>query len=95
MKAKHINQGVRGEYVVAVCDEKLLGKQLTEHVKISEHFYKEKLVGKEEVLNELKKATLANIFGNEIIKITLEEGVVDEANVKEIAGIKHAIIMCI
>jgi hypothetical protein len=95
MKAKRINQSVRDEYLVAVCDENLLGKQLTEHVKISEHFYKEKLVGKEEVLKELEKATLANIFGNEIVKITLEEGVVDEENVKEIAGIKHAIIMCI
>jgi hypothetical protein len=92
MKAQKINQDTRNVYVVAVCDEKLLGKKLNEYVTISEHFYKDKLVGAEEVVKALEKATTANIFGNEAVKLMIKSGVVDSEDVKEIAGIKYAMI---
>ncbi len=92
IKAQKVDQEIRREKIVAVCDEKLLGKKLNEYTKISEYFYKGELVGEEKVVEELKKATTANIFGNDAVKIAVKSGVIDADNVKEIGGVKYALL---
>ena len=92
MKAQEIDQDVRDEFIVAVCDEELLGKKINDFIKISEHFYKGELVEAHEVAKMLRKATTANIFGNKAVKAAVECGLVDEEDVKEIAGVKYVLI---
>lgn len=93
MKDQEMDQEIRVEYMVNVCDEDLLGKQINENVKISEHFYKGELVDEERVLEELNKATLINLFGNNIVDFAIEKGFIQEDNVKTINNIKHVIVI--
>ena len=93
MKAQKVDQQIRIEYMVNVCDEDLLGKQINENVKISEHFYKGELVDETKVLEELNKATMINLFGNNIVDFALEKGLMEADSIKTISGVKHAIIL--
>ncbi len=82
-----------GDYLVAVCDEELLGKEFREKeviLKVSESFYKGELADEEKVKEELKKATIGNIVGEKSVKIAKELGLIDEKGVKYIQGIPHA-----
>jgi hypothetical protein len=92
MKVQHVNQETRKEGVVAACDENILGKKLNEHTKICEHFYKGKLVGEEELIKELERATTANIFGDNAVKAAVKSGIINAENVKEIGGVKYALL---
>jgi hypothetical protein len=92
MKVQHVNQEIRREQMLAVCDENILGKKLNEYTKISEHFYKGELVGEEELIEKLEMATTANIFGNNAVKAAVKSGVISAENVKEIGGVKYALL---
>jgi len=92
MKAQKIDQEIRVEYMVNVCDEDILGKELG-NTKVYEHFYKGELVDAGKMLSEIQDGTLVNLFGNECVRLAIDAGLVEEANVREIHGIKHAIIM--
>lgn len=92
IKAQEMDQDIRKEFVVAVCDENLLGKNLTEHTKISEQFYKGELVEEDKVVELVEKSTIANIFGNNAVKIAIEAGLIDAEDVKEIGGVQYSLI---
>jgi len=89
VKSNDIKQETHTEHVVAVCDENLLGKTFG-NTKISESFYKGTLMSREDMISELKKATVGNVFGDNAIEAALEEKIVANAGIIEIAGIKHA-----
>ncbi len=79
--------------IIAICDEDLLGKKITEDDKelnISENFYKGELKNKEEVIEILKDASNVNLIGEESVSCGIEAGIISEENVLEIGGIKHA-----
>ena len=92
MKLQEVDQEIRGEVIVAVCDEELLGKNLTEHTKISEQFYKGELVGEEKMIEALEAATTANIFGNNAVEAAINAGIIERENVKEIKKVKYCLI---
>ncbi len=84
---------IKEEIVVAICDKNLLGKSLSFRgvkVKISERFFKGELIGEEHVDKLLSNATIANLFGNEIVKLAAKLGYIDMKNVIKIEGIYHA-----
>ena len=89
---RHAFKAFHKEVVVAVCDEDILGKQLGPHTKITEGFYKGELVEADAVIEKLKEATTANIFGNEAVKIAVDASIVDPEAVKEIGGVKYSLI---
>ncbi len=83
----------QGHVVVAVCDREILGKKICEgelEIEISERFYKGKIASAREVIEALKSATVANLFGEKAVACALENGLIEKQNVLWINGIPHA-----
>ena len=87
---------VKGEILVAVCDESLLGKGIGKKLKVhvNENFYKGELVNEEKVLELIKKSTICNLIGKEIVKIAVEKKFITKENIMFIDDIPHAQIIC-
>lgn len=92
VKAQDVDQNTHVEHMVNVCDAALLGKELGA-TKIYEHFYKGELVDAAKMLSEIQDGNLINLFGDDCVELAIESGFVDEEDVKEIHGVKHAIII--
>ena len=78
-----------------ICDAPLLGKKLVENklkMHISESYYGERLVEKDEAENLLKKSSSINMVGNETISLSVSLGIGSHQGVKEIAGIPFLIV---
>ena len=81
------------EIVVAVCDEELIDKELMMDdvkVKISRHFYGEKLLDGEMTLKIMRKATIGNLMGKKIIELAEKNGFIDKQNIIFINEVPHA-----
>ena len=78
-----------------ICDTGLLGKTLNRGsftLKISEKYYGEKVVEKEEAESLLKESDNINMVGKEIISLSTDIGVGSHEGVKEIDGIPFLIV---
>ena len=90
----YLNQMHReGEYIVAICDQNLLGESFEEGdrcIHISEQFYKGKLVSVEEGVAAMEKATIANIVGDCIVNEALKAQLIHERGIIRIQNVPHA-----
>lgn len=88
---------VSGEFMVAICDEDVLGLNVKTDdgivLNVNEEFYKGQLVSLEEGIEILKKATIANIVGERIVKKAIEEGLIHKDSVVYVLGVPHAQIV--
>ena len=78
-----------------ICDADLLGRTLNRGnitLKISEKYYGEKVVEKEEAESLLKKSDSINMVGKKIISLSTDIGVGSQEGVKEIDGIPFLIV---
>ena len=78
-----------------ICDKDLLGKTLNRDnfsLKISEQYYAEKIVEKEEARDLLKKSDNINMVGKDIIDLSVNLGIGSEEGVKVIDGIPFLIV---
>ena len=78
-----------------ICDSELLGRTLNRGsftLKISEKYYGEKVVEKEEAESLLKESSSINMVGKEIISLSTDIGVGSQEGVKEIDGIPFLIV---
>ena len=78
-----------------ICDADLLGRTLNRGnitLKISEKYYGEKVVEKEEAESLLKESHNINMVGKEIISLSTDIGVGSQEGVKEIDGIPFLIV---
>jgi len=78
-----------------ICDTELLGRTLNRGsftLKISEKYYAEKVVEKEEAKDLLKRSDNINMVGKEIISLSTDIGVGSQEGVKEIDGIPFLIV---
>ena len=78
-----------------ICDADLLGKQIVQDelsMNISEGYYGEKLVEKEEAKILLEKSSIINMVGKETVSLSIELGVGSENGVKLISGIPFLIV---
>ena len=78
-----------------ICDADLLGRTLNRGnltIKISEKYYGEKVVEKEEAKDLLKRSDSINMVGKEIISLSTDIGVGLQEGVKEIDGIPFLIV---
>ncbi len=78
-----------------ICDADLLGKKITKKdlkLHISESYYGEKIVEKEEAKNLLKKSSIINMVGKETISLSTSLGIGSEQGIKEIDGIPFLIV---
>jgi hypothetical protein len=78
------------ELVVAICDEELLDKKIGKKfkIKISKEFYGEKLIDENVALKLMKKATIGNLIGKNIVELAEKNGFIIKENI--IDGIPHA-----
>ena len=78
-----------------ICDADLLGRTLNRGnftLKISEKYYAQKVVEKEEAKDLLRRANNINMVGKEIISLSVNIGIGSQEGVKEIDGIPFLII---
>ena len=78
-----------------ICDKELLGKTLNRdnfRLKISEEYYAEKIVEKEEARDLLQKSDNINMVGKEIISLSVDIGVGSQGGIKIIDGIPFLIV---
>ena len=91
---------VRAEFVVAVCDAELVGRELPlgasgRTVKISSQFYGERQVSPEEVVWALQRATIANLLGARVLRLAEEHGFVAPGGTGLLGGVPHAEIVSV
>ena len=78
-----------------ICDSDLLGKTLNRdnfRLKISEEYYAEKIVEKEEARDLLQKSDNINMVGKEIIDLSINMGIGSQKGVKVIDGVPFLIV---
>ncbi len=81
------------EILLAACDKKLLGKILKDgelKLHIKKDFYYEVYVDSRTFINALKMATIANLVGEEVVSIAIEEGYVNKENVIRLKNVPYA-----
>ena len=78
-----------------ICDAPLLGKKLVENklkMHISESYYGERLVEKDEAENLLKKCSSINMVGKETISLSLSLGIGTQQSIKTIDSVPFLIV---
>jgi len=78
-----------------ICDTELLGRTLNKGsftLKISEKYYAQKVVEKEEAKDLLRRANNINMVGKEIISLSVNMGIGSQKGVKDIDGIPFLIV---
>ncbi|KYC44796.1 MAG: hypothetical protein APG12_00996 [Candidatus Methanofastidiosum methylothiophilum] len=83
------------ELVVAVCDEDILEKTFfcnEKEIKIDvkKAFYGKNKGQKDEILAQMKNATILNLVGKDIIELALEEGLISKEYILLIGDTVHA-----
>ncbi len=82
----------KGYLIVAICDEKLLGKKIGKKpiITVNKNFYGGELIDDEKIIIFMKKANICNLLGKDIIKIALEKKFITKENIILIGEIPHA-----
>ena len=78
-----------------ICDIDILGKNIVEgelHMNISESYYGEKLVEKEEAKKLLKQSSIINMVGKNTISLSIELGIGTEHGIKTISNVPFLIV---
>ncbi len=78
-----------------ICDAGLLGKKIIQdelNMHISEKYYGEKLVEKEEAKSLLKNSSIINMVGKETVSLSIELGIGSENGIKTISGVPFLIV---
>ncbi|WP_226022713.1 DUF424 domain-containing protein [Halomicrobium salinisoli] len=79
--------------LVSVCDPDVMGETF-ENGKVSltvdEEFYGGEEADEQAVVESLAKCTTANLVGEESVALAIEHGFVDEENVLDLGGTRHA-----
>jgi len=81
------------EMVVAICDEELLDKKIGTknlRIKISKSFYGGMQIDEKIALKLMKKATVGNLIGKNIVSLAEKNGFIIKENVIVIDGTPHA-----
>lgn len=83
---------VKGQFVVAICDENLLGKQIGKElkIKVSRDFYGGEKIDDKKALELMKKSTVCNILGKNIVELAVEKKFIIKENIMFIDDVPHA-----
>jgi len=82
--------------LVAVCDADVLGESFADgdlSLTVTEEFYGGDPAGPERIAESLARCTTANLVGHEAVALAIDHGFVDENNVLDIDGTRHAQLM--
>ena len=84
---------VKPDIVVAICDETLLDKKIkTEEfdIEVNKNFYGDKLIDENLAITLMKKSTIGNLIGKDIIDLAEKNGFITRENIIFINGVPHA-----
>ncbi len=87
--------GFQKNTMLNICDSELLGKKIIQdglNIHISQSYYGEKLVEKEEAKSLLKNSSIINMVGKETVSLSMELGIGSENGIKTISGIPFLIV---
>jgi len=79
--------------LVSVCDPEDLGETYENgsiSLTVEPDFYDGEEASEDEVVDSLKRCTTANLVGEETVGLAVEHGFVDEENVLDLDGTRHA-----
>ncbi|WP_049937527.1 DUF424 domain-containing protein [Haloplanus natans] len=79
--------------LVAVCDEECLGETYGDgevSLTVTEDFYGGREADRDEVVDSLTRASVANLVGERCVTVAIEAGLVDEERVLDLDGALHA-----
>jgi hypothetical protein len=79
--------------LVSVCDPEVLGETFEDgsvSLTVEEEFYDGEAVDEQTVVDSLARCAVANIVGTEAVGVAVDHGFVEEGNVLDIAGTRHA-----
>ena len=79
--------------LVSVCDAEVMGETFEDgpvSLTVEESFYGGDDASESEVVDSLTRCSVANIVGTESVDVAIEHGFVDEANVLDVDGTRHA-----
>ena len=79
--------------LVSVCDAELIGETFENgdiSLTVTPDFYDGEEVDEEAVVESLARCSVANIVGTEAVNVAIEHGFVDEENVLDVGGTRHA-----
>ncbi|ACV47363.1 MULTISPECIES: DUF424 domain-containing protein [Halomicrobium] len=79
--------------LVSVCDPDIIGETFDDgeiSLTVDEGFYDGEEVDEQTVLDSLSQCTVANLVGTETVTLAVEHGFIDEENVLDIDGTRHA-----
>ena len=78
-----------------ICDAELLGRTLSKGnftLKITDNYYAQKTVEKEEAEDLLRNSNSINMVGKEIVSLSTNIGIGSQEGIKEIDGIPFLIV---
>ncbi|WP_225335508.1 DUF424 domain-containing protein [Halomicrobium urmianum] len=79
--------------LVSVCDPDVMGETFESgavSLTVDEEFYGGEEADEQAVVESLAKCTTANLVGEESVALAIEHGFVDEENVLDLGGTRHA-----
>ena len=79
--------------LVSVCDADVMGETFEDgpvSLTVTEEFYGGDDASESEVVDSLARCSVANIVGTESVAVAVEHGFVDEENVLDVDGTRHA-----
>ena len=89
LNERDTNEGL----LVSVCDPEVLGETFENgdvSLTVDPEFYDGEEATEDEVVDSLARCATANLVGTESVALAIEHGFVDEANVLELDGTRHA-----
>ncbi len=78
-----------------ICDVELLGKKISQdelNINISQSYYGEKLVDKEEAKSLLQNSSIINMVGKNAVSLSIELGIGSESGIKTISEVPFLIV---
>ena len=79
--------------LVSVCDADVMGETFEDgpvSLTVDEEFYGGDDASESEVVESLARCSVANIVGKESVDVAVEHGFVEEENVLDVDGTRHA-----
>ena len=89
LNERETNEGL----LVSVCDPDVMGQTFEDgpvSLTVDEGFYGGEDVDEQAVIDSLARCSVANIVGEESVDVAVEHGFIDEANVLDVDGTRHA-----
>jgi hypothetical protein len=89
LNERDTNEGV----LVSVCDPDVLGETFENgdvSLTVDPDFYDGETATEDEVVDSLARCSTANLVGEESVALAIDHGFVDEANVLDLDGTRHA-----